>query len=73
MGKVYAVSRNGMTIRYKCYKLKKPFQKLCEYDDPQFSDCVPCKFFRAEMLARDVERLLNLLSERKEKKYGITN
>lgn len=58
MSRFYSVSRQGISINYKCYKLKKPFRKLCEYDDPKFSDCVPCKYFRAEMLARDAERLL---------------
>lgn len=66
MSRFYAVSRNGISIHYKCYKLKKPFRRLCEIDDPQFSDCVPCKYFRAEMRAKDAERLMSLLEKKGE-------
>ena len=66
MSRFYAVSRNGISVNYKCCKLKKPFRKLCGYDDPAFQDCVPCRFFRAEMSAADAERLLGLWSKRGE-------
>ena len=66
MSRFYAMSQNGISIHYKCRKLKKPFRKLCEYDDPRFSDCIPCKYFKAEMRARDAERLLKLLAKKGE-------
>lgn len=61
MSKFYSMSTHGITINYKCYKLKIPFRKLCEYKDPKFSDCVSCKYFRAEMLAKDAQRLIRIL------------
>lgn len=64
MGKYFSTSQYGITVNYKCYKLKKPFRKVCDKDS--IEDCYRCEFCRAEMKAYDAVRLLEGLRKRVE-------
>lgn len=55
-------STGGISVNWKCYKLRAPFRKKCpdEYTDK----CYTCKYCRAEMPARDASRLLGKVREK---------
>lgn len=51
-----SISRNGIGITYKCYKLPRHGKKCPD----KYSDkCYRCKFCKAELSAMDATRLLN--------------
>lgn len=54
---VLAISRNGIGITYKCYKLPGYGRKCDKRDDGEY--CMRCKYCKAEMAAFDATRLLN--------------
>ena len=54
---VLAISRNGIGILYKCYRLPDKGRKCKEGDGG--SRCMKCKYCKAEMSGFDATRLLN--------------
>lgn len=50
-----AISRRGINVYYKCYKLPG-YGKKCP--DKNTDKCLRCKFAKAEMSAADATRLL---------------
>lgn len=54
---ILAISRRGIGITYKCYKLPGYGRKCYKRDDGEY--CMRCKYCKAEMSAYDATRLLN--------------
>ena len=54
---ILAISRRGIGITYKCYKLPGYGRKCDKRDDGEY--CMRCKYCKAEMSAYDATRLLN--------------
>ena len=51
------ISRNGIGILYKCYKLPGYGKKCPDRDDGDY--CMKCKYCKAEMSGYDATKLLN--------------
>lgn len=50
------VSRNGVGVRFACYRLPDYGRRCKERDDGDH--CMRCKYCKAEMAGRDAARLL---------------
>lgn len=54
---ILAISRRGIGITYKCFRLPGYGRKCEQRDDGYY--CMRCKYCKAEMSAYDATRLLN--------------
>ncbi len=64
-----SVSRNGISINYRCYKLPGHGKKC---PDKNTDVCFKCKYCKAEMSGYDATRLLNSFSKKISEIHNIT-
>lgn len=53
-----SMSYKGTPINFKCYKQKAPFRTLC--DRNPIEDCWRCRYFKGEMNASDIVRMMGM-------------